>query len=213
MITSNLESRLEKTYHILDNVFPNAKIELNFANDFELLIATVLSAQTKDVYVNAVTPTLFAKYPTANKLANAKNKDVENIIHMTGFFRVKTTNIINISKKIDKDFQGVIPKSLKDLISLPGVGRKTANVILGNLFNIPGLVVDTHFMRLSQRLQLSKSKNPYIVEREIGKLIPSSKWIKLSHLFVFQGRRICLARKPLCNICSIKHLCPSYKNI
>jgi endonuclease III len=191
-------------------VYPDAHTELNFANPFQLLIATVLSAQTTDVRVNLTTPALFAKYPTAEDLAAANPEDVEAILKPTGFFRAKTKSVMGLSAALRDRFGGEVPPKMEDLVTLPGVGRKTANVVLGNAFGIPGITVDTHFGRLARRFGWTTSFDPEQVEAEVGALIPRRDWTMLSHRLIWHGRRICHARKPACGACPIARLCPSY---
>jgi endonuclease III len=191
-------------------VYPDAHCELDFTNPFELLIATVLSAQTTDVRVNMVTPTLFAKYPTPADLASANRADVEAIIQSTGFFRAKTQSIIGLSQAIVERFGGEVPGRLEDLVTLPGVGRKTANVVLGNAFGVPGLTVDTHFNRLARRFGWTTNTEADKIEADVAALIPKSEWTILSHRLIWHGRRCCHARRPACGACAIARLCPSY---
>jgi endonuclease-3 len=174
-----------------------------------LLIATVLSAQCTDVRVNAVTLVLFNRFPTLETLAAAKLSEVEEIIYSTGFFRSKAKNIKELANKILNDFGGEVPNDLSQLVTLPGVGRKTANVVLGNAFGIPGLTVDTHFGRLSRRFGWSTATDPVKVENDVAKLIPEKEWTLLSHKLIWHGRRICHSRKPECGICPLAKLCPS----
>jgi endonuclease III len=191
-------------------VYPDAHCELDFTSPFELLIATVLSAQTTDVRVNMVTPTLFAKYPTPADLAAADRADVEAIIQSTGFFRAKTQSIIGLSQAIVERFDGEVPARLEDLVSLPGVGRKTANVVLGNAFGIPGLTVDTHFNRLARRFGWTTNTEADKIEADVAALIPKREWTILSHRLIWHGRRCCHARRPACGACALARLCPSY---
>lgn len=194
----------------LAELYPDAHCELDFTTPFELLIATVLSAQTTDVRVNSVTPTLFAKYPTAAELAVADPDDVEAIIQPTGFFRAKTRSIIKLSQAVVENFGGEVPGRLKDLVTLPGVGRKTANVVLGNAFDVPGITVDTHFGRLVRRFGWTENVEPDKVEADIAAIFPKSEWTMLSHRVIWHGRRRCHARRPACGACPIARLCPSY---
>ncbi|BBA99107.1 putative endonuclease III [Actinacidiphila reveromycinica] len=194
----------------LAEVYPYAHPELDFENPFQLLIATVLSAQTTDLRVNQTTPALFAKYPTAADMAAADPADLEQILRPTGFFRAKTRSVLGLSAALRDEFGGEVPGRLADLTKLPGVGRKTANVVLGNAFGVPGITVDTHFGRLSRRFGWSTSQDPEEVERDVAALFPKSDWTMLSHRVVFHGRRMCHARKPACGVCPIAALCPSY---
>ncbi|WUT29046.1 endonuclease III [Streptomyces sp. NBC_00691] len=194
----------------LAEVFPYAHPELDFRNPFELLVATVLSAQTTDLRVNQTTPALFAKYPTPEDLAAAVPEEVEELIRPTGFFRAKTRSIMGLAAALRDDFGGEVPGRLDDLVKLPGVGRKTAFVVLGNAFGVPGITVDTHFMRLARRWRWTESDDPVKIEAEVATIFPKSEWTMLSHRVIFHGRRICHARKPACGACPITHLCPSY---
>jgi endonuclease III len=191
-------------------LYPDAHCELNFQNAFQLLIATVLSAQTTDVRVNLTAPALFAKYPTPDDLAAANPEDVETILRPTGFFRAKTKSVMGLSAALRDRFGGEVPRTLEELVTLPGVGRKTANVVLGNAFGIPGITVDTHFGRLSRRFGWTTSTDPDKVEAEVGELIPKRDWVLLSHRLIWHGRRVCHARKPACGACAIARLCPSF---
>ncbi|UWE13180.1 endonuclease III [Actinacidiphila bryophytorum] len=194
----------------LAEVYPYAHPELDFENPFELLIATVLSAQTTDLRVNQTTPALFALYPTPEAMAAAEPAALEEILRPTGFFRAKARSVLGLSTALRDDFGGEVPGRLEDLVKLPGVGRKTANVVLGNAFGVPGITVDTHFGRLSRRFGWTTSEDPEKVEQDVAGLFPKSEWTMLSHRVVFHGRRICHARKPACGACPIAHLCPSY---
>ena len=202
-------SSARSIYRILTKEYPDAKCELDFNSPLELLVATVLSAQCTDVRVNAVTPVLFNRFPTLETLAAAKVSEVEEIIYSTGFFRSKAKNIKELANKILNDFGGEVPNDLAKLITLPGVGRKTANVVLVNAFGIPGLTVDTHFGRLSRRFGWSTATDPVKVENDVAKLIPEKEWTLLSHKLIWHGRRICHSRKPECGICPLAKLCPS----
>jgi endonuclease III len=190
--------------------YPDAHCELDFTSPFELLIATVLSAQTTDVRVNMVTPTLFAKYPSPAELAAADRADVEAIIQSTGFFRAKTQSIVGLSQAIVERFGGEVPGRMKDLVTLPGVGRKTANVVLGNAFGVPGITVDTHFGRLARRFGWTTHTDADKVEADVAALIPRREWTILSHRLIWHGRRCCHARRPACGACPLARLCPSY---
>lgn len=194
----------------LAEVYPYAHPELDFRNPFELLVATVLSAQTTDLRVNQTTPAVFAKYPTSEDMAAAVPEELEEVIRPTGFFRAKAKSLIGLSIALRDRFDGEVPGRLEDLVSLPGVGRKTANVVLGNAFGVPGLTVDTHFGRLVRRWKWTEQEDPEKVEAEIAAIFPKSEWTMLSHRVIFHGRRICHSRKPACGACPIAHLCPSY---
>ncbi|MBB5103628.1 endonuclease III [Streptomyces spectabilis] len=194
----------------LADVYPYAHPELDFENPFQLLVATVLSAQTTDLRVNQTTPALFAKYPTPEDLAAANPEEVEEVIRPTGFFRAKTRSIMGLSAALRDDFGGEVPGRLEDLVKLPGVGRKTAFVVLGNAFGVPGITVDTHFGRLVRRWKWTEETDPDKVEAAVGALFPKSDWTMLSHRVIFHGRRICHSRKPACGACPIAPLCPSY---
>lgn len=200
-------------YRILTKEYPDARCELDFNSPLELLVATVLSAQCTDKRVNSVTPTLFKTFPTLEMLAGAKLSKVEEIIYSTGFYRSKAKNIKELANKILKEFNGEVPTTLAQLVTLPGVGRKTANVVLGNAFGIPGLTVDTHFGRLSRRFGWSTATDPVKVENDVAKLIPEKEWTLLSHKLIWHGRRICHSRKPECGICPLAKLCPSARII
>ena len=207
---ANKKIRAKAIYRLLSKSYPNVKCELDYSNAFELLIATVLSAQCTDKRVNRTTPALFKKYKTVKKMASADKKDIEKIIKSTGFFRAKAKNIKGLSEKILTEFNGEVPSNLEDLITLPGVGRKTANVVLGHAFGIPGITVDTHFGRLSRRFGWSKENNPVKVEIEVADLIPEKEWTNLSQRMIWHGRRVCHSRKPACGVCSLAKLCPSF---
>ncbi|MEU3608941.1 endonuclease III [Streptomyces sp. NPDC035033] len=205
-----LVRRARRINRELAEVYPYAHPELDFRNPFELLVATVLSAQTTDLRVNQTTPALFARYPTPEDLAAAVPEEVEELIRPTGFFRAKTKSIMGLSAALRDDFGGEVPGRLEDLVKLPGVGRKTAFVVLGNAFGVPGITVDTHFMRLARRFGWTESDDPVKIEAEIAEIFPKSDWTMLSHRVIFHGRRICHARKPACGACPITHLCPAY---
>ncbi|MFJ7258867.1 endonuclease III [Streptomyces globosus] len=194
----------------LADVYPYAHPELDFRNPFELLVATVLSAQTTDLRVNQTTPALFAAYPTPEDMAAAVPEELEELIRPTGFFRMKAKSLLGLSAALRDRFGGEVPGRLEDLVTLPGVGRKTANVVLGNAFGVPGLTVDTHFQRLVLRWKWTEQKEPEKIEAEIAAIFPRSEWTMLSHRIIFHGRRICHARKPACGACPIAPLCPAY---
>jgi endonuclease III len=202
--------RAKAIYRQLTKSYPNVRCELDYNSAFQLLVATVLSAQCTDKRVNQTTPALFKKYPNPKKMAEADLKDIQRLVKSTGFFRAKAKNIKGLSNKIMEEFDGDVPSNLKDLISLPGVGRKTANVVLGHAFGIPGITVDTHFGRLSRRFGWSKQNDPVKVEFEVGELIPEKEWTNLSQRMIWHGRRVCHSRKPACGACPLAKLCPSY---
>lgn len=189
--------------------YPDAHCELDFRNPFELLVATVLSAQTTDVRVNQTTPVLFARYPDAAALAAASPDELEEILRPTGFFRAKARSVTGLSRALVEQHGGQVPGRLEDLVKLPGVGRKTANVVLGNAFGVPGITTDTHVMRLSARLGLTASDDPLVVEKDLCHLLPRKDWTMASHRLIFHGRRTCFARRPACGACPIAALCPS----
>ncbi len=191
-------------------LYPDAHSELNFTSPLELLVATILSAQTTDKRVNLVTPVLFARYRTAADYAAADRAEMEKIIQSTGFFRAKTSSLIGLGQALCDRYGGEVPGRLADLVTLPGVGRKTANVVLGNAFGVPGITVDTHFSRLARRLGWTVQTDPVKIEQEVGTLIPRSEWTILSHRLIWHGRRVCHARRPACGACAIARLCPSY---
>jgi endonuclease-3 len=202
--------RAKVIYRQLSKNYPNVRCELDYKNAFQLLVATVLSAQCTDKRVNQTTPALFKKYPNPQKMAKADLRDIQKLVKSTGFFRAKAKNIKGLSNKIMEEFDGKVPSNLEDLIILPGVGRKTANVVLGHAFGVPGITVDTHFGRLSRRFGWSKQNNPVKVEFEVGELIPQKEWTNLSQLMIWHGRRVCHSRKPACGACALAKLCPSY---
>ncbi len=190
-------------------VYPEATCELDFETPFQLLVATVLSAQCTDVRVNQVTPGLFARYPDAVAMAGASRDSLEELIRPTGFFRSKATSLLELSRDIVERHDGEVPGRLKDLVELRGVGRKTANVVLGNAFGVPGITVDTHMGRLARRLGLTVNEDPVVVERDLNALIERKEWTLWSHRVIFHGRRRCTARRPDCSGCEIAALCPS----
>lgn len=197
-------------YRGLRKRYPDADCELDFTTPFELLCATVLSAQCTDKRVNAVTPALFKKYGTPKKLARAELVDIEELIRTTGFYHNKARNLKALSEILVTEYDGEVPGVQDALVKLPGVGRKTANVLLGHAFGIPGITVDTHFGRLSRRFHWTTSEDPVKVEHEVGALIPQKEWTNLSQVMIHHGRRICFARKPACGACPLAKLCPSY---
>jgi endonuclease-3 len=205
-----LTRRARRMYRALAERYPDAHCELDFENPFQLLVATVLSAQTTDVRVNSITPALFARYPTPADLAAADRAELEAIIQPTGFFRAKADALLKLSAALVERFDGEVPGRLKDLVTLPGVGRKTANVVLGNAFGVPGITVDTHFGRLVRRFGWTAEEDPVKVEHEVGRLFPRRDWTQLSHTLIWHGRRTCHARRPACGACPVARWCPSY---
>lgn len=205
-----LVRRARRMNRILAELYPDAHCELDFTTPLELLVATILSAQTTDKRVNQVTPVLFGRYHTAADYAAANREDIEKIIMSTGFFRAKTTSLIGLGQALCDRFGGEVPNKLRDLVTLPGVGRKTANVVLGNAFGVPGITVDTHFGRLARRFGWTTSTEAEKIEHEVGALIPRSEWTILSHRMIWHGRRVCHSRKPACGACGLAALCPSY---
>jgi len=195
---------------ILEQTYPEAKCELDFGSVFQLLVATILSAQSTDRRVNGVTPELFSLYPTAAELSRADLGEVEQIIHPTGFFRVKSETIIRMSQELMDRYGGEVPGTLEELIVLPGVGRKTANVVLSEGFGVPGITADTHVMRVSRRLGWTAHTDPVRVEKDLCGLFPSDVWISLCHVVIWHGRRRCHARRPACGACPVATMCPSF---
>ncbi|HEV3084731.1 MAG TPA: endonuclease III [Gemmataceae bacterium] len=203
-----LRARAKKIVRLLAKEYPDAECALHHQNPLQLLIATILSAQCTDVRVNLVTPDLFARYPSAKAYATANPAELEKAIQSTGFFRNKARNIIACCKQLVEDYGGEIPRTMEELVGLPGVGRKTANVVLGNAFDVPGITVDTHVGRLSRRLGLTRETAAEKVERDLMNLIPAKNWTMFSHHMIFHGRRVCHARKPMCSQCVLAKLCP-----
>ncbi len=195
---------------VLAQAFPDAHCELDFTTPLELTVATVLSAQSTDKTVNLVTPALFARYPTALDYAQANRAELEDLIRATGFFRNKTASLINLGQTLVERFDGEVPATMEDLVTLPGVGRKTTNVILGNAFGVPGITVDTHFLRLVRRWRWAAENDPVRVEHAVGELIERDQWTLLSHRVIFHGRRVCHARNPACGVCVLAKDCPSF---
>lgn len=195
---------------LLHAEYPDIRCELNFSNPWELLVATILSAQCTDERVNMVTPALFARFPDPKSLAEADREEVESLIRSTGFFRNKAKNIQGAARRLVEEHDSEVPADMDQLLALPGVARKTANVVLGNAFNIAeGVAVDTHVKRLSNRLNLTQATTPEKIEHDLMALAPREEWIDLTHLLIFHGRRVCFARKPNCPGCVVRHLCPS----
>jgi endonuclease-3 len=205
-----LKRRARRINKALAEKYPYAHAELDFRNPFELVVATVLSAQTTDVLVNQVTKILFARYPDARAMSEAEPAELEAILQPTGFFRAKTKNVLALSNRLVDEYNGEVPGRLEDLVTLPGVGRKTANVVLGNAFGVPGITVDTHFGRLARRFGWTQSEDPVQVEFDVAELFEPRDWTMLSHRVVFHGRRVCHSRKPACGACPVANWCPSY---
>ena len=206
---SETRKEARAVYRILSKTYPEIRCELDFNNPLELIVATVLSAQCTDKRVNTITPALFKKYKTAKAYAGADIHQLEEMVFQTGFYRAKARHIKGIGIKLLEDFNGEVPSTLEELITLPGVGRKTANVVLGHAFDIPGITVDTHFGRLSRRFGWTKEMDPVKVERIVGELIPQKEWTNLSQRMIWHGRRICHSRKPACGACPVAKMCPS----
>ncbi|MDR8019248.1 endonuclease III [Nesterenkonia aerolata] len=202
--------RARKIDRVLGQTYPYAVAELDFENPFELLVATVLSAQTTDVRVNQTTPELFRRWPDAHAMAVADERELSEVIRPTGFYRSKAKSLLGLSHALSEDHDGEVPGTVEELVRLPGVGRKTAFVVLGNAFGRPGLTVDTHFGRLARRLGFTEQEDPVKVEREVGELFEPKQWTMLSHRLIFHGRRICHAKRPACGACPIARWCPSY---
>jgi endonuclease-3 len=205
-----LKRRARRIHRALAEKYPYAHAELDFRNPFELLVATVLSAQTTDVTVNQVTKVLFGRYPNARALAEADPTELETILKPTGFFRAKSRNVLALCTRLVDDFDGEVPGRMEDLVTLPGVGRKTANVVLANAFGVPGISVDTHFARLAKRFGWTQSDDPVQIEQDVAELFERRDWTMLSHRVIFHGRRVCHARKPACGACPVATWCPSY---
>jgi len=197
-------------YRVLTKSYENVHCELDFQTPFQLLVATVLSAQCTDKRVNQVTPALFRKFGTPRKMSAAPIMEIEELIRSVGFFHTKAANLKALSQRLIIEYGAKVPAELDELVTLPGVGRKTANVVLGHAFGIPGITVDTHFGRLSRRFGWSDSMDPVKVEHEVGALIPQEEWTNLSQRMIWHGRRICHSRKPACGACPLAALCPSY---
>jgi endonuclease-3 len=202
--------RARRVLRALAERYPDARIELDFTTPLELLVATILSAQSTDRRVNAVTPVLFARYPDAAAYATADPAELEELIRPTGFFRAKSQSLIRLGADLVARFDGEVPRRMADLVTLPGVGRKTANVVLGNAFGIPGIAVDTHVLRLSGRLGLTTETDPVAVETDLAALVPKRDWTMTSHWLIYHGRRTCHARRPACGACPVARWCPSY---
>jgi endonuclease III len=202
--------RARRMARVLAETHPDAHCELNHETPLQLTVATILSAQTTDQRVNEVTPKLFARYPMAADYAGADRAEMEEMIRPTGFFRAKTESLIKLGQALVERHDGQVPGRLEDLVKLPGVGRKTANVILGNAFGVPGITVDTHFQRLVRRFGWTTETDPVKIEHAVGELVERRDWTMLSHRVIFHGRRVCHARKPACGACTLARICPSY---
>jgi endonuclease III len=215
-VTQTAESRLalvrraRRIGRELAAAYPDAHCELDFETPLQLLVATVLSAQCTDARVNAVTPALFARYRSAEDFAAADRAELEELIRSTGFFRAKANSILGLAQAICDRFDGEVPRRLADLVTLPGVGRKTANVVLGNAFGVPGITVDTHVGRLARRFGFTGETDPVKVESDLGGIFPKREWTELSHRLIWHGRRCCSARRPACGACPVAALCPAY---
>lgn len=210
---TSLVRRARRMDRVLEQAYPDAGCELDFVDPFQLLVATVLSAQTTDRRVNAITPALFAAYPTAHDLAAADRTAVEEIIRPTGFFRAKTASLLGLSAALVERFDGQVPGRLDQLVQLPGVGRKTANVVLGNAFDVPGITVDTHVARLIRRFEWvddATSRHPVKAEHALGALFPRRDWTMVCHRLIWHGRRCCHAKKPACGACPVAQWCPAF---
>ena len=205
-----LVRRARRINRELAEIYPDVRTELNFTTPLELLVATILSAQTTDKLVNQVTPVLFSRYRTAADYAAADRAELEKIIQATGFFRAKANSLIGLGQALCDRYGGEVPGKQKDLVTLPGVGRKTANVVLGDAFGVPGITVDTHFGRLARRFGWTTQEDPVKVEQEVGGLFPRKEWTLLSHRLIWHGRRVCHSRRPACGACGIGRLCPSF---
>jgi endonuclease-3 len=207
---TGLVRRARRINRVLAELYPEAHCELDFANPFQLLVATILSAQTTDRRVNEVAPQLFRAYPDAAALAAAERSALEDLIRSTGFYRAKAASLLGMAGGLCERFGGEVPATLGELVTLPGVGRKTANVVLGNAFGVPGITVDTHFGRLSRRFGWTTSDDPEGVEADVAALFPPRDWVVLSHRLIWHGRRVCHSRRPACGACAVGRLCPSY---
>lgn len=194
---------------LLAQLYPDATCELNYASPFELLVATVLSAQTTDARVNQVTPGLFARFPDPRSLAGASRGELEEILHPLGFFRAKAKSLLGLGRALVEDHDGVVPDTLKELVALPGVGRKTANVVLGNAFGVPGITVDTHVGRLTRRWGWTAQTDPVKAEQELMQVMPEEDWTMDCHRIIYHGRRVCHSRSPECGVCTLAQVCPS----
>lgn len=207
------EIEISEALAILEEMHPEAMCALDHRSNFELIVAVVLSAQTTDVSVNKVTPALFDKYPDAQALSKAKPEDVSEIIRTIGLYKNKSINIVKLANKLCDDFGGEVPGTFDELVNLPGVGRKTANVVLAEAFGVPAIAVDTHVFRVSNRIGFANAKDVEKTEEQLRKRIPKEQWIRAHHLLIFHGRKICHARKPECDACMLKELCLKYDSL
>ncbi len=203
-----LRTRAGRIVRKLAQLYPDAHCALHYDNPLQLLVATILSAQCTDERVNRITPALFARYPDAKAFATADQAELERMIQSTGFFRSKAKNLIACCRQLGERYGGAVPRTMEELVPLPGIGRKTANVLLGNLFDVPGIPVDTHVRRLSRRMGLSEHKDPVKIEHDLMALIPRKEWTLFGHRMIFHGRQVCHARKPRCDQCQLAPLCP-----
>jgi endonuclease-3 len=208
-VDSETRKNARAIYRILTKTYPEVRCELDFKNPLQLLVAVVLSAQCTDKRVNAITPALFKKYKSAKDYAKAPLPEIEQYIYSAGFYHAKARHLKGLGRKIVEEFGGEVPATIEELVTLPGVGRKTANVVLGHAFGIPGITVDTHFGRLSRRFEWTSAMDPVKVEHEVGLLIPEKEWTNLSQRMIWHGRRICHSRKPACGACPLAKICPS----
>lgn len=202
------QTRIRRIVRELATLYPDVECALDYANPLQLLVSTILSAQCTDARVNQVTPPLFARYPDAAAFATADKEELEQLIHSTGFFRNKARNIMRCCQQLVEKHNGQVPRTMAELVQLPGIGRKTANVILGNAFAVPGIPVDTHVGRLSRRMGLTLLTNPVKVERDLMALLPKKEWTLFGHRMIFHGRQVCHARKPRCDDCTLARFCP-----
>ena len=203
--------RAGRIYRVLGETYPDAHCALDFTTPFELLAATILSAQCTDVRVNMVTPALFKRYPTAEAMANANPEELEELIRTTGFYRNKAKSLMGMSQALVRDFNGDVPRTMEELRPLPGVGRKTANVVLGNCFGVPGLTVDTHMIRVNGLLGLTRNTDPEKIEKDLMDLLPPEHWTLYSHRIITHGRQVCIARRPQCDVCTISQECDYFR--
>ena len=207
---SEIQKDARAIYRSLSKRYPNVRCELDFRNPLELMVAVVLSAQCTDKRINQITPALFKKYRRPIDYAKAPLAEIEEFIFSAGFYHSKARHLKGLGRKLVEDYNSVVPSTIEELITLPGVGRKTANVVLGHAFGIPGITVDTHFGRLSRRFEWTSSMDPVKVEHEVGELIPQKEWTNLSQRMIWHGRRVCHSRKPACGACPLAKLCPSF---